>query len=104
MIEILIVDGCPHAVEAFELVQDVVREFGEEITVNKTVVVDQVQRTGFAGSPTILVNGRDVEPGAVSRPIGLACRRYVVGGQVRGTPSRDWIVAALEEAGYEPRQ
>jgi hypothetical protein len=104
MIEILVVDGCPHAVEAIDLVHDVVREFGEDISVNKTVVVDQVQRTGFAGSPTILVNGRDVEPGTVRRPTGLACRRYVVGGQVRGTPSRDWIVTALEEAGYESRR
>lgn len=57
-------------------------------------------RLRFLGSPTVRVNGRDVEPGAVARTdYALSCRMY---GRT-GVPSREWIKAALRSASEAAR-
>lgn len=48
------------------------------------------------GSPTILVDGRDVAGGAPSSACA-SCRVYI-GSEVRGVPPLDAIVAALKSA------
>jgi hypothetical protein len=54
---------------------------------------------GFLGSPTIRVNGLDVDPPSrASTDIGFACRRYA-----GGIPSEDMIRAALYEAQEQER-
>jgi hypothetical protein len=46
---------------------------------------------GFLGSPTIRVNGLDIDPASRNcTEIGFACRRYA-----GGLPSEDMILAAL---------
>jgi hypothetical protein len=50
----------------------------------------------FLGSPTIRVNGRDVEPGADDREtFVLACRVYRTEAGISGQPLDAWIRAAL---------
>jgi hypothetical protein len=46
----------------------------------------------FLGSPTIRVDGHDVEPGADDRTeYVFACRLYRSEGGVRGEPDEQWI-------------
>ena len=53
----------------------------------------------FIGSPTVLVDGVDVEPSARnSDQIGFGCRTYVCGDRRAGVPSEELIRAALIEA------
>lgn len=54
-------------------------------------------RTGFAGSPTLLIDGVDpfLRPSSVA---GLCCRFYSTEDGVRGAPSVDQLVAALRAA------
>lgn len=54
--------------------------------------------TGFAGSPTITIDGTDIFPGqpAVSE---LACRIYRTPGGLGGLPSLDQIKRALINRG-----
>jgi len=53
----------------------------------------------FLGSPTVLVNGLDVEPSARnSDQIGFGCRTYNCGDRRVGLPGEDLIRAALVEA------
>jgi hypothetical protein len=50
----------------------------------------------FLGSPSIRVNGRDVEPDAQGRSnFGLNCRLYRLGAGVDRAPPVSLIVAAL---------
>ena len=46
----------------------------------------KLRRPHFPGSPTLLVNGRDVETGSPSQ-VGFACRTYVVEGKPLGCTS-----------------
>ncbi len=93
-VEILYVAGCPHLAPARELVEQLLAERGRKVRIQSIEVGQQEAGTvrGFAGSPTVLVNGRDVEPGA---PAGMACRIYAGGA---GVPSREACARAIEQA------
>ena len=97
-IELLYWDGCPSHPEALELLQTVLAERGLEATVElrevRTTVEAQTLR--FPGSPTIRVDGRDVdESGADARP-ALTCRIYYpADGSVSPIPSREQLEEAL---------
>lgn len=93
-VEILYVAGCPHAQPAREAVECALREAHVRANVQAVLVNEQnAGRTaGFAGSPTVLINGRDVEP---AQSAGLSCRIYAGG---KGYPSQDVVRRAVERA------
>ena len=49
---------------------------------------------GYAGSPSILVNGADVFPDPAAA-VGLACRRYVTPNGFAGSPTLEQLRAAI---------
>jgi hypothetical protein len=57
------------------------------------------------GSPTVRVEGEDVDPGAVARAdYGLKCRRlYSTGEGLHGVPPDDWVLRAFERHRREAR-
>ena len=61
----------------------------------------EAEREAFPGSPTIRVDGRDVQdPG--DEPIGLTCRVYRLrDGRISALPDRADIADALAAAGEE---
>jgi hypothetical protein len=57
---------------------------------------DLAERLLFLGSPSVRVDGEDVEPSANDRTsYGLICRTYDYGPQVTGTPPIAMIRAAI---------
>jgi hypothetical protein len=90
--------GCPSYPEARELIDDVLREHELEaqVAVREVRSEDEAEALGFVGSPTILVDGRDVDPeGASGARPALTCRVYRIGGEVSPIPSRQQLEAAL---------
>ena len=69
-----------------------------ELEVREVRSDDDAERERFVGSPTIRVDGRDVqEPG--SEPVGLTCRVYRLrDGRISALPDREDIAAALAAA------
>ena len=100
-VEVLYFEGCPHYKPAVERVREVLRAEGISASIIETEVPDQVaaQRDGFLGSPTIKINGVDVEPEArTSQAYAVACRTYLLDGRQVGLPSKETIRAAIAEA------
>ena len=100
-IEILYFDGCPHFEQAQDRMLEVLREEGVSGEVVKVNVTDSTmaQAVGFLGSPTIRIDGLDVEPGArSSNAFGMMCRTYSDAGVRSGLPSRELIRNAVREA------
>jgi len=93
-VDILYFEGCPHYEPALELVRDVVEDLGVDAVLSEIEIKshDEASSRSFLGSPTIRVNGEDIE---ISRRqdenYALSCRRY---GE-SGVPPRDLVVAAL---------
>lgn len=97
-VEILFFDGCPNAEAARDLVERVARELEiePEIQVVEVPDTDAAERTRFLGSPSIRVNGVDVEPGAEERTnYVLSCRVYRTADGVFGHPHETWLREAL---------
>ena len=100
-VEILYFDGCPNHEPARALVERVAAELRVEPTIELVEVVDPEAAVDlrFLGSPTIRVDGRDVEPGADERrEFVLSCRVYRTERGLAGQPAEAWIREALSGA------
>jgi len=99
-IEVLYFEGCPNHEPAVARVDEIVKAEGIAAEVSEVNVPDTstAQEVGFLGSPSIRVNGMDVEQAARSaREYGMMCRTYVVNGRREGLPSREMIQQAIRE-------
>ena len=97
-IEVLYFDGCPNHSTAVERLREVLAEanVSAEIVEIKVADDDQARALGFLGSPTIRINGVDIEPAARAgcQP-GMSCRTYVEGGKQEGVPTRNLLQVAV---------
>jgi hypothetical protein len=97
-IEFLYWESCPSHQDARALLDDVLAERGIEATVDvREVRTDaDAESLGFPGSPTIRIDGRDVDAAGASATPTLTCRVYRrPDGRVSPLPSREQIEAAL---------
>jgi hypothetical protein len=97
-IEFLFWRECPSHPEARALLADVLAARGLDVDVEELEVTtnEEALRLSFPGSPTIRVDGRDIDPaGANSRP-ALNCRIYhLPDGRVSPVPTREQLEEAL---------
>lgn len=70
----------------------------EAIEVREVSTETDAAREEFVGSPTIRVDGRDVQP-VPDEPIGLSCRVYrLADGRISPLPDRDEVRQTLLHA------
>lgn len=101
-VEILYFEGCPNHEHARELVERVAGELRLQPSIELVEVPDAeaAERLRFFGSPSVRVNGRDVEPGSEARTdYAFSCRVYPTKQGNAGQPEEAWIREALLEAG-----
>jgi hypothetical protein len=97
-IEVLYVPNCPNHAVALERLREILaRESLEahldEVLVSSTAIAQSLR---FPGSPTIRINGRDIEPQeAETASFGLMCRLYADG---TGAPSHQRLRDAIRRA------
>ncbi len=99
-VEVLYIAECPHHEPAVEQVRAALRAVGVPAVVEEVEVKTKADAEAqtFLGSPTVRVNGLDVEPEARGvQHFGVGCRSYVEDGRRSGLPSKDMIQRALQE-------
>jgi hypothetical protein len=102
-IELLYFAGCPTYQVARRTVAEVLEATGMAAEIREVNVSSEAEahKLGFIGSPTIRIDGQDIDPDAErSERFGLKCRVYTVDGRLLGHPSREMVLAALKEGGY----
>ena len=100
-IEVLYVSGCPNHPPVIKTIAEVLRECGlqEQITEIEVTGSDAAVALEFPGSPTIRIDGTDIEPDLhQANSYGLMCRTYIVDGKPKGVPRREWIRDAIMRA------
>lgn len=95
-IEVLYVANCPNHAVALGRLREALSLERVGVILSEVLVQDTeaARSLRFPGSPTIRVNGRDVEPSAESS-FGLMCRLYPDGS---GAPSSRCLRAAIQRA------
>src|SRR5262245_7380885 len=97
-IEILYFPDCPNYLLALEHVQRAVQEEHVSAKIKHVQVSDAAAALRFLGSPTILINGIDIEPAARSGgAAGMCCRTYRGRSGPEGVPSVGLIREAIRE-------
>ena len=97
LVEVVTFEGCPHAAPAVALARRVADEAGISADVRLVDVADgEAERQRFLGSPSIRVDGRDVEPGAdLRRDYVYGCRLYATSAGRSALPDETWLRDAL---------
>ena len=93
VIEVLFVPGCPNHEPAVDRLRKVLRSEAITASIQEIAVTDEAMARSFRfpGSPTIRINGRDVES-TTQQSYGLACRLYPGG---TGLPSVEVLRPAI---------
>jgi hypothetical protein len=99
-IELLWWRGCPSWKRALTELREEMDALGLDpgsVEVREVVTDDAAEREEFVGSPTIRIDGRDIQP--THEPAGLTCRVYRLrDGRISPLPDRAEVRAALESA------
>jgi mercuric ion transport protein len=99
-IEVLYFEGCPNHLSAIEMVRETLNSLGRQDEIHQVEVHTQAdaEAMAFVGSPSIRINGADVEPWArTATAFGLSCRTYLDGSHRSGVPSRELLRRAISE-------
>ncbi len=94
-------DECPSHEQALERLRKVMAEEGieGEPSVVEVETEEQARDLEFAGSPTILVEGRDISPHLELPNYALTCRTYQLeDGRISPLPSEDMIRRTIRAA------
>jgi hypothetical protein len=100
-VEVLVIDGCPNSEATIEHTREAIAlaSVRADLRITQVASDDEAKRLRFLGSPSVRVDGVDVEPTTLGHgDFGLRCRVYLVAGRYQGTPPVGWIVAALRGA------
>jgi len=93
-ISILYFEGCPNYPPVVEMARQAVAMHGLDAEIEEVEVApDDVARHRFLGSPTVQVDGVDIDPAARDRTdFAMSCRVY---GTRDGLPPREMLLGAL---------
>jgi len=100
-------DGCPNARTTLDNLLSVKEELGiADSSIELVEVSDpaQAEEHRFQGSPTILVDGRDITTSETPSGFNYTCRVYSFEGEPSGVIPRHIIRAKLIEWGKAPHR
>jgi hypothetical protein len=101
-VEVLFFDACPNYEALLSRLRALLNAEGAEDTSIELIRVehpDAAEANRFLGSPTVRIDGEDVEPGADERTdFGLKCRLFATPDGLRGRPADEWVRGAIKRA------
>ena len=100
-VELLWFADCANHSDARQVLEEVIGEIAPGTPIRDVDATDPAtaERLRFPGSPTIRIDGRDVDPSYVDpEDYTPRCRLYRTVEGLRGLPDRRWIEDALREA------
>jgi hypothetical protein len=101
-VELLFFDGCPNSEALLPRLRTRLAGTGAGDAELELVCIEDAETAEakrFLGSPTVRIDGEDVEPGADERTdFGLKCRLFATPTGPRGLPADEWIAGAIDRA------
>ncbi len=101
LVELLVVPGCPNGEPYLPRLRQLAASAGGVVRLRVVADEAQARAVGFTGSPTVRVDGVDVDPQA-GGPAAMTCRLYRSSQGVSGRPPQAWVLDALDRARRDP--
>ena len=98
-VELLYIDGCPHAGALAQRLRQALEDAGAsaEVELRRVRSAAEADSLRFLGSPTVRIDGRDIEPASVERrDWGLKCRLYRGPDGLGGLPDEELLRSAVK--------
>ena len=105
-IEVLYFDSCRSLDALLARLDRLLAQAGvaADIELRRVESAETAEQERFLGSPTLRINGRDVDSTAAQRiDYGLKCRLYATDDGLHGTPPDAWILDALDAREHAQR-
>jgi len=98
VIEVLYTEECPFWREVAKTIEEVLKESKIKALVKRVKVSseDEAKRLRFLGSPTVRINGVDIDPMVKETTGAIGCRVYMYQGKMYEFPPKDMIVKAVK--------
>jgi len=98
VVEVLYTDQCPFWREALRLVEEVANGLKADVTIRKVKVSNdkEAKKLKFPGSPTVRINGVDIDPAMKETEGYIGCRIYMHEGRSFEYPPKQMIKSALQ--------
>ncbi len=98
-VDILFWEGCPSYPKVIDRVKKVLEDLGldYEIEFIRVESEEDAEKLKFPGSPTIRINGEDIQKETANPPYSLSCRLYVIDGKYLPAPTEDYIRRRIKD-------
>jgi len=98
VVEILYTDVCPFWKDTLKTINEIIKELNITVAVKKTRIAneEEAKNNRFPGSPTVRINGVDVDPIAKETEGYIGCRIYNYQGKTYEYPPKQMIKTALQ--------
>lgn len=100
-IELLYFDTCPSYKIVLKSLEEIITEkkLDAGVEMIKIESDEDALKNRFLGSPSVKLNGRDIEPGTEKiKDFSMRCRLYLEDDEVNELPSKKMIQRAIDEA------
>ena len=97
-IEVRYFEGCPNQERLIARLEPLLgrESITAEVVMREIHDADEAERERFPGSPSVRVDGHDIDPGAAERTdYGMKCRVYRTADGLGGLPPDEWLLRAL---------
>ncbi len=99
-IGILFIEGCPSVLTIAKHIKEIITEeaVNTEISLILIETPEDARRLHFTGSPTVRINGKDVETNYLdNKDYGIQSRQYYINGRKHDCPSKGMIKDAVKK-------
>jgi hypothetical protein len=99
-IRVLSFEGCPHVEATVSVVEEALQELGLPMELDRVQIHDESDASHyhFLGSPSVQIDGNDLETGRREDAPFFGYRLYRHGMSTRGVPPKGMIVEAIQAA------
>jgi len=98
VVELLYADLCPFWKETLKTIHEVATDLNAKVLIRKVKVSSQAKakRFKFPGSPTVRINGVDIDPATREVEGYIGCRVYMYEGATYEFPPKEMIKSGFE--------
>jgi glutaredoxin len=104
VIRVITFEGCPNCQATRDLVEKTVQQMHVNASIEDIQIAneEEARRYRFLGSPTIQIDGQDIEADRRDDRASFSCRVYRTRNGITGVPPTDLLVEAINRVQRNP--